>query len=94
MNFRRAVYGDTLDSFVGRNSYFTDGLEQVDMGLYKSFKVPYHADSIMIRLDVFNVFNRVTWGFPNNDFASANFGKISSAFYTPRSYQVGLRYLY
>src|SRR5437762_6083881 len=31
--FRRAVYGDTLDSFVGRNSYFTDGLEQVDMGL-------------------------------------------------------------
>jgi len=96
-NFRRAQYGDTLEDFVGRNSFYTDGLEQVDMGLYKTFKLPANL-AFMLRFDVFNIFNHVTWWYPNNDFASSTFGAINStngtASYTPRTLQLGFRFMY
>ncbi|HXG59246.1 MAG TPA: hypothetical protein VNL91_09505, partial [Thermoanaerobaculia bacterium] len=91
--FRRAVPGDTVDDLTGRNTFFTDGQENVDLGIYKSFGLPF-KDTLLVRLDVFNVFNHVTWGFPVNDFASTNFGRIISTNYTPRTYQIGLRYIY
>jgi hypothetical protein len=92
--FRRAVYGDTLEDLVGRNTFFTDGTESVDMGLYKSFRLGGLAEELVLRLDVFNVFNHTTWGFPTNDFASANFGRILSTAYTPRTMQLGMRLIY
>lgn len=92
--FRRAVYGDDLDDMVGRNTFFTDGREQIDLGLSKSFGIL--SDSVVLRLDVFNVTDRVTWGVPTTDFANANFGRILSTHpdYVPRTFQVGVRYLY
>ena len=94
--FRRATTTDKISDLAGRNTYFTDGVENVDFGLYKTFKVPFNNDSVVVRLDVFNVFDHVTWGIPTNDINSANFGRIlsTSAGYTPRSYQLGLRYIY
>ena len=35
--FRRAVPGDDVNDLIGRNTYFTDGREQIDLGLSKSF---------------------------------------------------------
>ncbi|HEX6178291.1 MAG TPA: hypothetical protein VF057_08020, partial [Thermoanaerobaculia bacterium] len=91
--FRRGQYGDSTNDLIGRNTYFTDGVESVDLGLYKNFSGP--ADhTIAVKLDVFNVFNTTTWAFPNNDFASANFGRIVAHSYTPRTFQLGLRYIY
>ncbi|HEX8153012.1 MAG TPA: TonB-dependent receptor, partial [Thermoanaerobaculia bacterium] len=49
--FRRATPSDTIDDLVGRNTYFTDGVENVDFGLYKTFKVPFNNDSLVVRLD-------------------------------------------
>ena len=31
-----------------------------------------------IRIEAFNLFNRVIWGAPNTDFSSNNFGLINS----------------
>lgn len=93
-SFRHPQYGDTLQDLVGRNTYYTDGFEAVDLGLYKSFRMPARSDSVMVRLDIFNVTNHVTWGFPNNDFNSVNFGRITGTAYTPRTFQLGLRYIY
>ena len=52
--------------------------------------------SVVLRLDVLNVTDRVTWGVPVTDIANANFGRIVSTHpdYIPRTYQVGLRFLY
>ncbi|MFZ2490805.1 MAG: carboxypeptidase regulatory-like domain-containing protein [Thermoanaerobaculia bacterium] len=93
--FRRATVDDSMEDLIGRNTFFTDGLESVDFGLYKSFKAPM-SSSVVFRLDVFNVFDHVTWGFPTNDFASANFGRILGTHggYVPRTYQLGLRYIF
>jgi hypothetical protein len=93
-SFRHPRYGDTLSDLMGRNTYFTDGFESIDLGLYKSFRVPVRSDSIMLRLDVFNVTNHVTYGFPSSDFNATTFGRITSTAYAPRTLQLGLRYLY
>lgn len=93
--FRRATPDDDISDLIGRNTYFTDSREQVDLGLSKSFGLI--ADNrVVLRLDVFNVFDRVTWGVPVNDFASVNFGRIISTHpdYIPRTFQLGVRLLY
>jgi hypothetical protein len=93
--FRHAVYGDTLHDLIGRNTFYTDGPENVDMGLYKSFHLPMGRYSLMVRLDAFNVFNHPTYSFPNNDINSVNFGKITATNnFTPRTLQFGFRFLY
>jgi hypothetical protein len=92
--YRRVVYGDTLDDMIGRNTFFTDGTESVDLGLYKTFRLPIAQHSLVFRLDVFNVFNHVTWSFPVNDINNVNFGRIIATAYSPRTVQVGLRYIY
>ncbi|HEX6085023.1 MAG TPA: carboxypeptidase regulatory-like domain-containing protein [Thermoanaerobaculia bacterium] len=93
--FRRATPDDDISDLIGRNTFYTDSREQVDLGLSKSFGI-IGSSSVVLRLDVFNVFDQVTWGVPVNDFASTNFGRIISTHpdYIPRTFQVGVRLLY
>jgi len=106
--FRRAVYGDTLEDFVGRNTYRADGTRAVDAGLYKIFRL-YGPTSVMVRLDCFNVFNWARWWYPGNDFnAPTTFGKVTQTAYIttaspssapaalspPRMWQLGFRFIY
>jgi hypothetical protein len=44
-----------------------------------------------VRLEAFNIFDRVVWGAPNTDFNSANFGMITSQGNSPRQMQFGLK---
>lgn len=94
-NFRRATPDDDVSDLIGRNTYFTDGREQVDLGLSKSIGLSSFG-TMVLRLDVFNMFDHVTYGVPVNDFASANFGRILSTHpdYIPRTFQVGMRFIY
>jgi outer membrane receptor protein involved in Fe transport len=93
--FRRATPDDEISDLIGRNTFYTDSREQVDLGLSKSFGL-IGSNSVVLRLDVFNVFDQVTWGVPVNDIANANFGRIISTHpdYIPRTFQVGVRLLY
>ena len=92
--FRRATPEDGLDDLMDRNTYFTDGSEYVDLSLDKAFKLPFGGDSIALRMQVFNVFDHVTWSWPVNDINNAQFGQIIATNYTPRTFQLGVRYLY
>jgi len=106
--FRRAVYGDTLEDFIGRNSYRADGSQSVDLGVYKRFDL-VRGTSLMLRLDCFNVFNWERWYFPGNDIAApATFGRVTQTAYIataspstapaplspPRNFQLGVRFIY
>jgi hypothetical protein len=44
-----------------------------------------------VRIEVFNVFNRVIWGAPNTDFNNTNFGLITATANSPRQMQFGLK---
>lgn len=90
--FARAT-PDDYDRLVGRNTFYADGVRNVDAALTKSFSLP-GDDRLMFRFEVYNVFNRRQWSFPNNDFTSANFGRITSQFNAPRNLQLLARYMF
>jgi hypothetical protein len=91
--FRQTTIFDTVDDIVGRNTFFGDGLVNVDLGIYKAFRV-YRAQTLSLRVQVFNLFNYVQYGFPTTDIANANFGKLltTNGLYIPRTVQVNVRY--
>jgi hypothetical protein len=47
--------------------------------------------SFDVRIEAFNMFNRVIWGAPNSNFSSAQFGQVTSTQGTPRQMQIGLK---
>ena len=61
-----------------------------NLSLAKSIRATQKLD-MDIRIEAFNVFNRVIWGAPNTDFSSSNFGLINSQGNTPRQMQIGLK---
>src|SRR5207247_3185838 len=60
-----------------------------NISVAKTFKT--HAMSFDVRLEAFNLFDRVVWGAPVTNFSSATFGQISTQANTPRQMQIGLK---
>lgn len=88
----------TLAGGVGtRNTIRGDGFYTLDMGLSKSWRMPYKEDHrLQFRWEVFNVTNSVS--FDPQALKGANldsrgtFGKYSATLSSPRVMQFGLRY--
>lgn len=95
--FRALTIADFNSPILGRNTFFGDGVQNVDLGILKSFSMPFEGHKLTLRADLFNAFNHPTFGFPAVDVVnSANFGAITglATQYAPRSVQVSLRYQY
>ncbi|HEY3350353.1 MAG TPA: TonB-dependent receptor [Thermoanaerobaculia bacterium] len=94
--FRRATPQDSVDMLVYRNAFRTDMLLNLDLGLYKSIFLPWGGHILMLRAEVYNVFNRAQFGIPSSDLVSANFGQITgtSINYIPRTFQFAARYVF
>jgi outer membrane receptor protein involved in Fe transport len=89
--FRHALPGDLGKNIVGRNVFYGDGVKNVDLGLYKSFRMPMDH-RLSLRLEVYNLFNRTQFAFPTADLASVNFGRLLSQQNGPRFVQLAVRY--
>jgi hypothetical protein len=61
-----------------------------NVSLAKSIKASSSLD-MDIRVEAFNLFNRVVWDAPNTDFSSNNFGLVTAQFNKPRQMQLGLK---
>lgn len=94
--FQPATFGDPIDALSPRNGFFGDGLHNVDLGMYKTFEMPRRGQRVMVRIEAYNVFNAVQFGFPTSDINSPSFGRIlsTSSQYTPRQIQIALRFTY
>ncbi len=94
--FRTLTTSDLNTPILGRNTFFADGVKNVDFGLAKSFTMPWENHKFSLRADLFNAFNHVQYGFPTTDITNANFGRIlgTNTLYSPRTIQVSLRYQY
>jgi len=94
--FRALTSADFNTSILGRNTFFLDGVKNVDFGMTKVFSMPWEGHKLTVRADLFNAFNHVQYGFPSSVTTNTNFGAITSAatLYAPRSIQVSLRYQY
>ena len=95
-DFRAPTVADFGCCILGRNTFFSDGIQNTDLGITKNFKMPFEGHTLMIRADMFNAFNRKQFGFPNPDFTSAAFGRITGtgAQYAPRVIQAVVRYTF
>jgi hypothetical protein len=96
--FRATTLADLNCCVLGRNTFFRDGIENVDLAFSKKFAMPFEGHSLSVRADLFNAFNKVQWGFPNVTWAagSTTFGRLTdlSSTYAPRNIQVSLRYAF
>jgi hypothetical protein len=95
--FRALTIADVTSPLLGRNTFFGDGVQNLDIGFLKTFKMPWEGHKIILRADLFNSLNHVQFGFPAVDVVgSANFGAITglATQYAPRSISVSLRYQY
>ncbi len=90
--FRSAQYGETT-GIIGRNTFFADGVRTADLALIKAFQVA-RGHAVTFRLEAYNAFNRVQYGFPTADLSNANFGRLltGATTYAPRSLQLGIQY--
>ncbi|MEQ1763581.1 MAG: carboxypeptidase regulatory-like domain-containing protein [Pyrinomonadaceae bacterium] len=89
-----ADFGAFGTSVLGRNTFYVDGVKNVDLSLTKRFLMPWERHSLMVRADLFNAFNHVQWGFPQLNLSTANFGALTGTAtqYAPRNIQVSLKY--
>jgi len=76
----------------GRGIVTADGVDNWDLALFKDFRFSERG-KLQLRIETFNSFNQVNFGFPNLEVASAAFGLINSAG-TSRQMQLGLKYQY
>jgi len=94
--FRTLTVTDFNTPLLGRNTFFSDGVKNIDFGIAKIFSMPWEGHKLILRADMFNAFNHVQYGIPSASIANTNFGAITGTAvqYVPRNIQVSLRYQY
>ena len=74
----------------GRNIARSPGLNQLDLGLHKTFALPWDRTQLEFRAEGFNVLNRTNFKAPNANISSSAFGTTTSSF-PARQMQFALR---
>jgi len=78
--------GGTGAGALGRNVFFGQGLMNVDLGIYKSFSMPWReAHRLTFRAEMYGATNTPHFSFPTASTLNQNFGRISST-YNPFNY--------
>jgi hypothetical protein len=76
----------------GRNVVQLAGIAQLDFSVFKDFRFT-ETKTLEFRAEFFNLFNRVSFGLPENDISSPTFGQVESAL-PPRQIQFALKFLF
>ncbi len=76
----------------GRNVAQLAGIAQLDFSVFKDFRFT-ETKTLEFRAEFFNLFNRVSFGLPENDISSPTFGQVESAL-PPRQVQFALKFLF
>jgi hypothetical protein len=87
-SFRNPVGGEIGQRNILRGPSYWN----LDLGLAKSFRMPWEGHRLQLRADAFNVFNRNVFGLPNANINSSNFGVITTSASAPRELQFAIRY--
>lgn len=82
----------TVDSYgnAGINPLYTDGLQQLDSSLFKTFRITERIN-LQFRADAFNTFNHPNFSAPDNVVGDPTEGQIFSTSVDNRRMQFGMR---
>ena len=78
---------------LGRNTLLGPGFFNLDAGLSKDIRLG-GTRRLQLRWEVFNLTNHPSFGLPNAELGSADFGTIRSTVSTPRQMQFGVKFLF
>ncbi len=78
------------DGSVGRNSFRASGIASLDLAIYRAINIK--KQTITLRLEAFNLFNRSHFGFPVRILESPSFGSSTSTSLPARTLQIALKY--
>lgn len=78
---------------LGRNSLLGPGYFNLDAGLTRDLRLGGNR-RLQLRWEVFNVTNHPSYGLPNANLGSPDFGTIRSTVSTPRQMQFGLKFVF
>ena len=90
-DFTQPGYGNLGDT--GRNIVAGPGTNTWDMGFDKNFRFGERY-RFQFRWEMFNAFNRPTFGQPNNNLSSGTFGQITYSQLPPRTMQAALKFYF
>ena len=71
-----------------------DGVKNVDLSLFKNNYFHNGKWNAQIRIEAFNVLNRVQFGVPNTQAGNSSFGIVTSQANGPRQVQLALKLLF
>ncbi len=78
---------------VGRNTMRAPGAVNMDLSLFRSFKITEKLHS-EFRVEMFNFSNTPHFGTPNSNVTSSSFGKITSVADDSRRFRFGIRFAF
>lgn len=76
---------------VGRNTFRSAGIASLDLAVIKKLAIT-DSQSLVLRLEAFNLFNRTHFGVPVRILESPSFGSSVNTNLSPRTIQFALRY--
>lgn len=77
---------------LGRNTMRPDANKQFDTSLFRDFPFFHEGDTLMVRIDAFNVLNHPIWGTPGSTVNNTStFGKVTSMGNSPRQLQLSAK---
>lgn len=62
--------GSGNEGTIGRNTFFLQGLNYTDVSAFKEFKI-HEGVKLILRMEFYNIFNRVTFGAPTRSILNA-----------------------
>ena len=71
-----------------------DGVKNLDLSIFKNNRFHNGKWNAQLRLEAFNVLNRVQFGNPNTQVGNNNFGVVSSQANAPRQMQMAVKMLF
>jgi hypothetical protein len=81
----------------GRNRLRSDGWENFDLSLFKTFPMPFLGEGkrFEFRVEGFNMFNHPVYGVPNSNLSNgALFGRVTGTANQSRQLQLGGRFVF
>jgi hypothetical protein len=77
----------------GRNILIADGINNLDLGLFKNFRLGEERQ-LQFRAEFFNVANHANFGIPDRNRASSAFGRVNATTTLNRQIQFGLKLIF
>jgi hypothetical protein len=76
---------------LGRNILRGPNFENTDLGVSRTFPLPFREGLILFRTEFFNIFNQPQLGLPNATIGNRTLGIITSTASPPRILQLSLK---